>query len=275
MSNKSLLSIMLIIGLILVLTNYDNNAPETNESGAEQVQPNQTNLRQTERLTKAKEESNQPFLQAGAEVTPVEDAAEGMDSIDQKIANLLSEIKQLKDCHLTNSCPVDNSDPRASELLRGQMIKDKLAAYTELTLNNDEAVEETNALIQSLIDYPDGHVQAAVINLMSANAPNEENGEALIVALAQSYDAKIMDQAMTELIRYPQLAEQADNLFSQSLQTGSFYVAQEIAQRILPYLNQDNIELYEKIAQSLPPKSKRARALWSNINEYKKLSTGG
>ncbi|MBU2917607.1 hypothetical protein KO505_06470 [Psychrosphaera sp. F3M07] len=188
---------------------------------------------------------------------------------------LIKELNDLKTCHLNNSCPVDNSDSRASELLRGQKIKEKLEAYKQLTIENGYVDAETNELIRLFIDYPDGHVQEEVINMMRASALNTENALALISSLEKSYDAKIMNQAMDELLRYPNLSAQTDQLFTQSLQTGSFYVAQEIAQKILPYLNANNIALYESIAKTLPQNSKRANALWSNINEYKKKTSGG
>ncbi|NVK25062.1 MAG: hypothetical protein HWE10_09060 [Gammaproteobacteria bacterium] len=192
---------------------------------------------------------------------------------EQKRQELLSQLDKLKNCHQTKTCPVDNSDPRGSELLRGQKIKQVIEAYMELTLVNDFANAETNYVIRSFIDFPDGHVQEAVLKLMSALEPNQDNALALIVALADSYNAKIVNQAMAELQRYPELSSQTDELFSQSLQTGSFYVAQEVAQQIFPYLNNDNIGFYEEVAKSLPPKSKRSEALWSNIKEYKKVSS--
>jgi hypothetical protein len=189
-------------------------------------------------------------------------------TIKQKLFNLLH-------CDQTHTCPVDNSDPRASDLLLGQQITEQLNRYTELHLNNDYFDEEAAQMARELINNRDGFVQEAALDLMSAMGKNTENAQALLSALDQGYDAKIMNQAMKELTRYPELNQDIDKLFSENLQTGSLYVAQEIALNILPYLNEGNIDHYIDVANKLPQQSKRADALWSNIKEFKLRQTAG
>jgi hypothetical protein len=201
------------------------------------------------------------------EATPIELAA--------KRKTLKQRLYDLQHCNKTDTCPVDNSDPRASDLLLGQQITDKLTQYTELHLENDYFDEEAAEMARDFINNPDGFVQEAALDLMSAMPPSPENAQALLDMLSDSYDAKIMNQAMKELERYPEYTQQIDQLFAQSLQTGSFYVAQEIALNILPYLNDSNLQTYIDIANKLPQNSKRADALWSNIKEYQLRQTGG
>lgn len=189
-------------------------------------------------------------------------------TIKQKLFDLLH-------CNETNTCPVDNSDPRAADLLLGQQLTELLNDYTALHLENDYFDEEAAQMARELINNRDGFVQEAAIDLMSAMGKNTKNAQALLAALEKNYDAKIMNQAMKELSRYPELNQDIDQLFSQNLQTGSFYVAQEIALNILPYLNDGNIEHYIAVANKLPQNSKRADALWSNIKEYQLRQTRG
>lgn len=190
--------------------------------------------------------------------------------------NLLKkELHELLNCHKSNSCPIDNSDPRASDLLLGQQITAKLNEYKALALENDYYDDETAAIVKKFITNSNGYVQESAIDLMSAMPPNSDNAQTLIKTLETSYDAKIMNQSMKELQRYPQLSSQVDKLYQKSLQTGSFYVAQEIAMNILPQLNTQNIEQYTEVANNLPQNSKRADALWSNINEFNLRQKGG
>ncbi len=200
-------------------------------------------------------------------------------ALTAKASNTRKKIKEalheLLNCHKTSTCPVDNSDSRASDLLLGQQITAKLDEYIELSLNNDYFDEESAQIVNEFIANRDGYVQESALNLMSAMAPNITNAQALLTALSTSYDAKIMKQAIKELQRYPELSSQIDKLYQQSLQTGSFYVAQEIALNILPQLTSSNIAQYEAIARNLPQNSKRADALWSNIKEFKLKQSRG
>ena len=190
----------------------------------------------------------------------------------EKIAQTLRE---LANCQETKTCPVDDSDPRASSYLLGQQLKEQLNDYAKLHADNKYYDEVTAQLTQEFLDYPDGHVQEAAIDLMSAQPANENNALTLITALGDGYDAKIMNQAMGELQRYPQLSEQSQQLFMDTLKTGAFYPAQEVAKNILPFLNANNIDSYKEVLASLSPKSAKARYLNAAIIEAQLRQSGG
>jgi len=197
------------------------------------------------------------------------------DKQHQERELLQEQLLELSNCHQTYTCPEDNSDPRASDILWGQMLAEKLQAFADFHRQHDHFDEQTNEIARQFLDHSDGFVQEAAITLLSMQAPNLESGQTLIDALKNSYDAKIMQQAMKELQRYPELAPKVDQLYAQSLQTGSFYVAQEIALNILPHLNKSNVSMYEAVADKLPQHSLRAKALKSNIKEFKLQSSWG
>ncbi len=193
----------------------------------------------------------------------------------QKRLKLSDELNALLNCQLTDSCPEDNSDPRAASILLGNMLAEKLQQYLDLHLDNNYYDAQSLAMVKQFLNYPDGHVQEKAINLMSAQPADLETGQALINVLEDSFDAKIMNQSLIELQRYPQLGDEIKSLLQSSLVTGSFYVAREIASQIIPFLNEDNINSYIDIANKLPPRSKRARFLKANIKEYQLRQTSG
>ncbi|WOX05308.1 hypothetical protein [Microbulbifer pacificus] len=193
----------------------------------------------------------------------------------QERQSLRREILELANCQQTYSCPQDDSDPRASDILAGKMLAEKLRAYADFHQNNDYFDEESSEMVRDFVDHSDGFVQEVAIDLMSMQAPNRENALALIESLQSSYDAKIVNQAMKELQRYPELQSQIDQMLAQSLQTGSLYVAQEVALNILPLLNSENVRTFEDVAMKLPQHSLRAKALKSNIREFRLRESGG
>jgi len=279
--NKKLIvtaiSLSIAAGIIVKLTSEADKTIDSSQvsTNNQSIIKTQQTLNLSASQTKQRQ-SNEPTteqLRAKAVITQAE--PELSLEVSKAREKLKNELHELLHCHETNTCPVDNSDPRAADLLLGQQITAKIEEYTELTLQHDFFDEETAQLIQEFISNQDGYVQESAINLMSAMAPNSESAQALLATLTTSYDAKIMRQSMKELQRYPELSNQVDKLYQQSLQTGSFYVAQEIALNILPQLNTSNIDQYEAVAKSLPQNSKRSDALWSNINEYKLRQSGG
>lgn len=188
---------------------------------------------------------------------------------------LTSELLSLLHCRANQTCPEDDSDPRAGSLLVGKLIAQTLHDYLQLHLEENYFDQASLDMVKAFVNYPDGHVQEEAINLMSQQQPDTQTARTLIKALKNSFDAKIIKQSMLELLRYPELASEIQLLLQQSMVTGSFLVAQEIAANILPYLTTANIDSYINIANQLPVRSKRARFLKANIKEFQMRQSGG
>jgi hypothetical protein len=193
----------------------------------------------------------------------------------ERLITLTHSLNALNHCDESKTCPVDNSDPRASELLLGQTIAQQLKEYRLIRESEDHFDKKSLEMVKTFLSYPDGHVQEEAIHLMSLHKASDELGRSLITVLKKTFDAKIMNQSLIELQRYPSLSHEIQTLLSNTLKTGSFYAAQEVASNILPFLNKTNIEHYIKVANALPKDSNKARALHSNIKEYQLSEMGG
>jgi len=196
-------------------------------------------------------------------------------SLSSEDALLNDELMSLLHCHQNNNCPQDDSDPRASSILLGKILSEKLKQYTDLHLQYDFFDQQSIDLTKQFLTHSDGYVQQQAINLMSAQKPNLELASLLMTELENSFDAKIIHQSLKELQRYPELSDDIQQLFSTILTTGSFYAGEELATNILPFLNSSNISHFIAVADSLPQNSAKVRALRSNIEEFLLRQSGG
>lgn len=255
------------LGLFWFTITSDQDRSQWGVQEVGKTPPTRTGAEEMAAREVAETEGSMPELDAGDDL--------GRAKVLQQRGSLQSQIVALANCGATYSCPEDTSDPRASDLLLGKKLAEMLAAYAELHRQNGYYDAQSAEMARNFIDHADGFVQEAALNLMSIQPPDKDSAVALINAMKSSYDAKIMKQAMQELQRYPDLQIQVDRLLANSLQTGSLYVAQEVALNILPHLNAKNYLKFQSIAEKLPQNSQRARALKSNLREFRLRNSGG
>jgi len=276
---KTKLLILFIIIFLLLLTVYywQSNQPEP--------RPTNESLTATEKLEHSDHNPALSDVNAATEETatsqthPDEIKNNRVSTLSEKAKaqreKLTSELQSLLHCRANQTCPEDDSDPRAGSILLGKLIATALHDYLQLHLEQGYFDQASLDMVKNFVNYPDGHVQEEAINLMSQQQPDADTARALIDALKDSFDAKIIKQSMLELLRYPELTGEIQVLLQQSLVTGSFLVTQEIAANILPFLNTANIDSYISIANQLPVRSKRARYLNANIKEFQMRQSGG
>ncbi|MGS2721797.1 hypothetical protein [Paraglaciecola aestuariivivens] len=181
---------------------------------------------------------------------------------------ILADLDAARLCQQSGQCEADLNDPKAAMFEQEKRLVESLqslqALYQEYQIE-DQVLTQT---IDEFIASPLGRVQFQALQMMQQQPPNIQNAQSLISALDNSYDSKVMALALQELIRYPSLAEQIDELLISNLQTGSFYVSRTIAQEISAYLNANNIAQYQALANSLPQNMAKTKLLQSALNEY-------
>ena len=213
------------------------------------------------------------FLESKTKVQPPLQTKKTSPSNPTLEQSALSKIRELINCEQTNSCPVDNSDPRAGEFLRASMIVDEMNKI--ISIPSYSANFTVKDLSIELLNFPDGYVQEKALELMAKMPDSSENVTPVLTMLEEGYDAKLMKQALIELKKYPNSSAQQSEVFINILETGSIYAGQTLANEILPFLNSDNIDSFNALLQRLPAESKKAKALKANIFEYQMIQTGG
>ncbi|MBN7819004.1 hypothetical protein [Bowmanella yangjiangensis] len=189
-----------------------------------------------------------------------------------KREQLLVRLDAAKNCQTSGDCVSTEDDPRAGMFEQEKRLVEALQSIQNLYASEQFEDDELAAITGEYLASPLGRAQYQAVEMMQQQAPNRQNAETLLRKLDDSYDTKVMELALDELARYPELNESIDDLFVKNLRTGSFYVSRTIAEGITPYLNQDNLARYESTLAELPPQSAKARLLSAAIERYKKSS---
>lgn len=192
------------------------------------------------------------------------------DGFYQQREALISTLDQASACRETGECAESGDDPRAAMFEQEKRLVAALKSLQDLYASHQFEDEQLAAITGEYLTSPLGRVQYQALQMMQQQSPDPDNARILLQALDDSYDAKVMESALTELQRYPELNQAIDELFIKNLKTGSFHVSRTIAQGIGPYLSKDNLEAYEAVLGTLPAQSAKARFLSASISSYRK-----
>ncbi|WP_339722044.1 hypothetical protein [uncultured Paraglaciecola sp.] len=183
--------------------------------------------------------------------------------------SIMASLEAARSCQQTGLCKANEQDPRASMFEQEKRLVDSLQSLQDLYAEYQHEDPVLAKTINEFISSPLGRVQFKALEMMHQQAPNSNNAHSLITTLGNSYDSKVMQLALKELLRYPSLSEQVDALLMKTLQTGSVYVSRIVAKDITPYLNANNLDAYQALANSLPSQAAKTKLLQSAINEYR------
>lgn len=180
-------------------------------------------------------------------------------------------------CFPSSSCNLPGNDPRMADYLAGQIMAEALREISAVLQNGLPL--ETGASVAALdaLAFPDGHVQAAAIDLLSTLPAQSQNVFPLLEVIEDNHDAKVVATAMMELQRYRALGYQQafDEVFSAAMIKGSPYVSEKVAESLLPFLSEENIDHYLGFLPELPLRSRTRESLNVVLEEYTLMQTGG
>lgn len=205
-------------------------------------------------------------------------AAAALVTTNTSPASLSQQLDALARCEQTQTCPVDNHDPYASEYHRHQAMAallNQLQAGAGADAANQRDADSLRSLAWQYLSWPDGHVQSAALSLLSTLPPVPENVPSLTTALTNSFDAPLMRQALAELGRYPEQTDVMTPFFINIMSTGSLFAGQEVARGLLPFLTPANVGHYQALQGRLEPQSAKARDLKAVLAEFERRQTNG
>lgn len=190
--------------------------------------------------------------------------------IKQTIVTSEKQLQLLKLCLASQNCPFPKTDPRSYELAVGQKAK---AVIEQLAKTVEEQKIESPTLVQIGVEafqWDDDHVREAALELFSTQKPSAIALNALINGLKQSHDPSIYRQAIEELHRYTEGDQrpQVDQFLMETLEKGSHFAAAEVAQDLIPFLSEKNVDSFKHLLASLDPESPRYLALKKSLDEY-------
>tara|TARA_R110002153_G_scaffold46985_11_gene132866 strand:- start:1001 stop:1777 length:777 start_codon:yes stop_codon:yes gene_type:complete len=183
--------------------------------------------------------------------------------------NIMANLETARTCQQTGLCKANEQDPRAAMFEQEKRLVDSLQSLQDLYAEYQQEDPVLDQTINEFISSPLGRVQFKALQMMQQQAPNIANAHSLITTLDNSYDSKVVQLALQELLRYPSLSEQVDALLMKTLQTGSVYVSRTVAKEITPYLNASNLDAYQTLVKTLPAQAAKTKLLQSAIYEYR------
>lgn len=182
--------------------------------------------------------------------------------------SIMASLEAARSCQKTGLCKANEQDPRAAMFEQEKRLVDSLQSLQDLYAESQHEDPVLAQTINEFISSPLGRVQFKALQMMQQQAPNISNAHSLITTLDNSYDSKVVQLALQELLRYPSLSEQIDALLMKTLQTGSVYVSRTVAKEITPYLNASNLADYQALANALPTNAAKTKLLQSALDEY-------
>lgn len=228
------------------------------------------------RFTEFHAKEDKVLLVSGHGISPVGDEFVVINrSSIEEVARLIHHIDDVIDCWSAGSCYTDNYDARAESIAAVNMIVSDLQHLKALMTQFPGCCAELSGHFEQWIRLPDGHIQEVVLQVIAMQPPRLSMGSTIISTLQRTHNAPLMLQAMKELQRYPELNDEIDGLLMDSLTTGAVYTSRSVAENLMAFLREDNISLYEQLALTLSPRSKKAKLLRQSIARYKMREING
>jgi hypothetical protein len=190
--------------------------------------------------------------------------------IAQARQTLQKELLKLRGCLATQNCAFSREDPRAYEFAVAHDAEKAVRQLKSETLRNKWRDAEITKGAVDALSWDEDNVRAAALDLLATQPPSAEARDGILQGVAESTDPSIYEQAMRELARYTDAGDQEkiDRFLQSTLQTGGFFAAGKVAEKIQPFLNAQNIPKYQKLVASLPEGSAKRSALEQALFEY-------
>lgn len=189
----------------------------------------------------------------------------------EEVESLVTQLEELEQCAKgVVDCALPQADPRSAELelaLRLARTIDELTQLSQAGVGDPQAYDP---IAQRYVQHSDGHVQEAALELMATLPPHPQQVTALLAGLQNTHDAGIYRMALLEFERHPEptIRRRIDAFLMETLRTGGHFASQEVASRLLPLLDENNIDAYRELAAELPQDTRKGQDLRLAIERF-------
>lgn len=189
----------------------------------------------------------------------------------------METLKNLKKCYDTRDCAFPQNDPREYEIALGETLRPLIRRMGEENSEDLSVRKDVQALARDFLQTGDGSVQDAALDVLSHFPPSEENLDALKSGLRDTPDALLASKSLNEFQRYlgTPMEGSMQAFLAEWVQTGAHFTAQEVAEGILPFINETSYRAYAETLAKIPHSTASAKALAAAMSEYAKLRAGG
>lgn len=265
------LSVILVAGAMLVHFHTDSITPAPNAVVEEAAQGQQDDGGQATLSPYSAMDAAASLTSQGSNRRPSSVSVANMPD------DPFRRLDWVQACYPSSSCNLPSNDPRMADYLAGQIMADALREVSAALQSGPRFEAGASVAALDALAFPDGHVQAAAIDLLSTLPAQQQNVFPLLEVIEDNHDAKVVAAAMMELQRYRGLGYQQafDEIFSAAMIKGSPYVSEKVAESLLPFLTEENVDHYLSFLPELPLQSRTRESLNVVLEEYALMHTGG
>jgi hypothetical protein len=141
---------------------------------------------------------------------------------------------------------------------------DPKTAYFKFIRSNKKQLSTSH-----LLKYPDGHIKIQGLQRMREQAPSKKHLISLLTHIISFHDPKLIYPGLLELRKFT-LKERAmaDKIIMKSFYTGSYFVKEQLSKYLNLILREENIKLYQALANTFPPTSNIRLYMEAHIRHF-------
>lgn len=194
----------------------------------------------------------------------------------QSSQDYIAQLARLRACE-HEQCSYPQTDPRSYEFALGKDLKKTLFRFAEWVRSHNLESREVSETAREFLEFEDGHVQAAALDLMATQPTSLDNRDAIIKAVIDGHDSELIEQAMLELERYTSASDRdvINQALGRALTTGAPFVARAISNHIGPFVDARSYRLFQDVLSQLPPESIYFEKLESSLAAFRGTALDG
>lgn len=190
---------------------------------------------------------------------------------------VLEDMREARDCYRDPDCEIDADGPRQHWYEAGKAVAEGLRELRRRHRAGELSDARLAAAAREFMAFDNPHAQEAALEAMSEVPPDPRNLDAVLDALDQKHTPRLFEAALAQFRRYDgeKARERIDGFLQSNLRTGAHHAAETIARGLTPFLDPDNVDEFEAIADELPEDSRRAELIRGAIDEYRRRRPDG
>lgn len=197
--------------------------------------------------------ASSPKVEAKVEV------AEQSHESPMGLPDFLKYLEDLRACGEEDAqCEYPETDPRSYDFALAQDIRKTLEELRQWVLSEKFEGNLIDEVAQEWVGHHDGYVKSAALKLFATQPPNRHNLDAILKSILEDgHDEALIERTMKELQRYTDREdrEKINQAFAQALLTGAPFVANEVSERLLPFITERSVQFFQDLVEQLPPGS--------------------
>ncbi|WP_144394361.1 hypothetical protein [Pleionea sediminis] len=219
-------------------------------------------------------------IPSSKKTVPGSEVPSSMDVVStsaSSIATVNEQAEKLMLCLEEESCDYPQTDPRSYGYALGKDMIQLMVSSQQAMVEGNLDTFQLRKIGLTFLSVPDGHVQAKAISVLNTLPVDSETFVRVDSVLNDHFDSVLLEKSLSFLLRYHThgFGNEVDRLLQKQIRSGGHFSRQMLSAKILPFINESNVESYRSTANSLSQQSLEYRQLTTVLKEYQLFQQGG